>query len=64
MLDDKNTAPSTTTSSASGNIIMVTDGVNIPDHREWRLINAWSLSLGGAICALLALCFIWPDPYL
>lgn len=49
----------------TGNIqIMVTDGVSIPDAREWRLINAWSLSLTGAVTALLVLCTVWPDPYL
>ncbi len=63
MLED-NTTPTASTSSASGNIIMVTDGANIPDHREWRLINAWSISLFGALFTLLTLCILWPDPYL
>ena len=47
-----------------GNIVMVTDGASIPDPREWRLINAWSIALVGAVCALFALCLLWPDPYL
>ena len=48
----------------TGNIrIEVTDGAAIPDHREWRLINAWSLALTGALCTLIALCFIGPNPY-
>ncbi len=49
----------------SGNIrILVTDGASIPDPKESRLINAWSLALTGALTALTALCMIWPDPYL
>lgn len=49
----------------TGNIrIMVTDGASIPDPKEWRLINAWSLSLTGAVLTLITLCFAWPDPYL
>lgn len=49
----------------AGNIqILVTDGVTIPDAKEWRLINAWSLSLTGAIVTLLVLCFMWPEPYM
>ncbi len=48
-----------------GNIrIMVTDGASIPDHREWRLVNAWSLALFGAIVSLILLCMVWPEPYL
>ena len=35
-----------------------------PNPREWRLINAWSIALVGAVCALFALCLLWPDPYL
>ena len=49
---------------SKGNIVMVTDGASIPDPREWRLINAWSIALVGAVCALFALCLLWPDPYL
>ena len=49
---------------SQGNIVMVTDGASIPDPREWRLINAWSIALVGAVCALFALCLLWPDPYL
>lgn len=58
-MENKGTPVDTT-----GNIrIEVTDGASIPDHREWRLINAWSLALTGALCTLIALCFIWPNPY-
>lgn len=54
-----------TTAAETGNIrIMVTDGASIPDHREWRIINAWSLSLTGAILALVTLCMVWPEPYM
>ncbi len=49
---------------SKGNIIMVTDGASIPDPREWRLINAWSIALVGAISTLFALCLLWPEPYL
>ena len=49
---------------SKGNIIMVTDGASIPDPREWRLINAWSIALVGAIGTLFALCTLWPEPYL
>ena len=49
---------------SKGNIVMVTDGASIPDPREWRLINAWSIALVGAVCALFALCLLWPEPYL
>lgn len=49
----------------TGNIrILVTDGASIPDPREWRLINAWSMALTGAVGTLVALCLIWPNPYL
>ncbi len=48
---------------SSANIVMVTDGASIPNPREWRLVNAWSISLVGAIGSLLALCLIWPEPY-
>ena len=47
-----------------GNIIMVTDGASIPDPREWRLINAWSIALVGALGTLFTLCTLWPEPYL
>lgn len=61
----RNDHPPVRPGQKTGNIqIMVTDGVSIPDPREWRLINAWSLSLFGAIATLLTLCTIWPDPYL
>ena len=49
---------------SKGNIIMVTDGASIPDPREWRLINAWSIALVGAFGTLFALCTLWPEPYL
>ncbi len=48
-----------------GNIsILVTDGASIPDPKEWRLVNAWSIALAGAIIALICLCMMWPEPYL
>lgn len=48
---------------SAGNIVMVTEGAAIPNPNGTRLINAWSISLTGAIGALLALCLIWPEPY-
>ncbi len=48
---------------SKANIVMVTDGASIPNPRELRLVNAWSISLVGAVGSLLALCLIWPDPY-
>lgn len=48
---------------SKANIVLVTDGASIPSPREWRLINAWSISLAGAITALCVLCAMWPDPY-
>ena len=61
MLEEKPQTPAAET----GNIrILVTDGASIPDHRDWRLINAWSLALTGAILALVTLCMVWPEPYM
>lgn len=48
---------------SAGNIVMVTEGAAIPSPHGRRLINAWSISLTGAVGALLALCLLWPDPY-
>lgn len=44
--------------------IDVTDGMNIPDPHEKRLLNAWSLSFFGAIAALVTLCVTKPETYL
>jgi polar amino acid transport system permease protein len=44
--------------------IEITDGASIPDPKDRRLINAWSLSLFGAIFLLVFLCVWFPDPYL
>lgn len=48
---------------SNANIVLVTDGASIPNPREWRVVNAWSISLVGAVGSLIALCVIWPDPY-
>ncbi len=49
----------------TGNIrILVTDGASIPDPKEWRLVNAWSIALTGAVVTLIVLCMSWPEPYL
>lgn len=43
--------------------ITIPDGAAIPDFKERNLINAWSLSFTSALLVLIALCVIWPDPY-
>lgn len=48
---------------STGNIIYVTDGPLIPKPRSRKIISAWSLSLVGAICTLIVLCTVWPEPY-
>ena len=48
---------------SKANIIMVTDGPAIPNPRERRLINAWSIALTGAILSLLLLCYAGPSSY-
>ena len=47
-----------------GNIVLVTDGGSIPNPHEFRLINAWSISLTLAVTSIFMLCLIWPEPYL
>ena len=39
-------------SQSKANIVMVTDGGSVPNPREWRLINAWSIALTGALSDL------------
>ena len=48
---------------SNANIIMVTDGPAIPNPRERRLINAWSIALTGAVLSLLLLCYMGPSSY-
>lgn len=48
---------------SKANIIMVTDGPSIPNPRERRLINAWSIALSGAILTLVLLCTTGPEVY-
>ncbi|MBD5641525.1 MAG: amino acid ABC transporter permease [Desulfovibrio sp.] len=48
---------------SKGNIVLVTEGASIPNPHGKRLVNAWSISLAGAVGSLLALCLLWPDPY-
>ena len=47
-----------------GNIVLVTEGGSIPNPHEFRVINAWSISLTLAITCIFMLCLIWPEPYL
>lgn len=51
-------------SQGKANIIMVTDGPPVPNPREWRLVNAWSIALAGALACIFCLCFFRPDPYM
>ncbi len=46
-----------------GNIIVVTEGPLIPKPGSRKFISAWSTSLFGAICTLIVLCAMWPEPY-
>lgn len=48
---------------SKGNIVLVTEGAAIPNPNSKSLVNAWSISLAGAIGSLIALCVFWPDPY-
>lgn len=43
--------------------IEITDGASIPDPKESRLLNAWSLSFASALGLLAYLCITQPDPY-
>lgn len=43
--------------------IEISDGAQIPDPSDTRLVTAWSLSLAGAVGLLVFLCFTYPDPY-
>lgn len=56
-------APENELKESSGNIVLVTDGASIPNPGEKRLINAWSISLFGAIASLCCLCIFSPEPY-
>lgn len=62
-MQDEQTSPSTS-QSAAGNILMVPERVAKAEKKDWTFINAWSLSLFGAIAALFTLCIVWPEPYL
>ncbi|WP_027188788.1 amino acid ABC transporter permease [Desulfovibrio cuneatus] len=43
--------------------IEISDGASIPDPWDKRLINAWSISLVGAVSLLTYLCVRYPDVY-
>lgn len=43
--------------------IDVSDGASIPDHRDKRLVTAWSIAFAGAVGMLIYLCVTKPDPY-
>jgi polar amino acid transport system permease protein len=47
-----------------GKIEVPAGGLILPSPQKNSLINAWSLSLVGALGALTILCIFWPDPYL
>ena len=44
--------------------IEVTEGAQIPDPRDRRLLNAWTLAFCVAVVALVTLCATQPEPYL
>ena len=44
--------------------IEVTEGAQIPDPRDRRLLNAWTLAFCVAVVALVTLCAMQPEPYL
>ncbi len=44
--------------------IEISDGASIPDHKDTRLITAWSLAFFGAVGILGYLCLFYPKPYL
>ena len=47
-----------------GKIVVPGGGLRLPDPPRRPVVNAWSLSLVGALAALVILCTFWPDPYL
>lgn len=44
--------------------IEVTEGASIPDPRDHRLLNAWTLAFCVAVGTLITLCVTRPSPYL
>ncbi|WP_298069457.1 amino acid ABC transporter permease [uncultured Mailhella sp.] len=47
-----------------GRIVVPAGGLRLPASPRPPVINAWSLSLVGAVAVLVFLCAVWPDPYL
>ncbi len=47
-----------------GKIEVPAGGLVLPEPRKNSVVNAWSLSLVGALTALTVLCTFFPDPYL
>ncbi len=43
--------------------IEISDGASIPDHKERRLVTAWSISFVSALSLIAYLCISQPDPY-
>lgn len=64
MVTKENAMPDSRDGQSKNTIIMVTEGPSIPDPREWRIVNAWSIALAGAIMTLCWLAWFRPDPYL
>jgi len=44
-------------------IIDVGEGAAIPSRNDWGLVNAWVISIVGAVVAILYLLVVHPDPY-
>lgn len=47
-----------------GKIAVPAGGLVLPNTEKGKVVNAWSLSLVGALAVLTFLCTVWPDPYL
>ena len=62
MQEEKDALPGTL--APDGKIEVPAGGLLLPGSRSGGLVNAWSLSLCGAVAALAGLCVFRPDPYL
>ena len=63
MVTEENAMPDSRDGQSKNTIIMVTEGPSIPDPREWRIVNAWSIALAGAVITLCCLAWFKPEPY-
>ena len=63
-MQEEKDAPIPEALAPDGKIEVPAGGLVLPDAHGKGLVNAWSLSLAGALAALTVLCTFWPDPYL